>query len=299
MRRSFIQAGAAVQIIRDIPALRQTVAALRANHDGKPRAVALVPTMGSLHAGHMALITHAKTLADVVVASIFVNPTQFGPNEDFAAYPRDEGRDAALLTDHGCDLLWAPDVATMYPAGHATKVSVAGLDARHCGAARPGHFDGVATVVSKLFNQVQPDVAVFGEKDWQQLAIIRRMTADLDLPVAVHGLPTQRADDGLALSSRNAYLSPEQRAAAVALPHAMQWAAQQIAGGAAVAATLDTAQQRILAAGFGSIDYLTLVDAASLEPLRTWDAAVPSRLLGAARIGKTRLIDNWPVPLST
>lgn len=278
-----------MQIIRDVSALRSAVRHLRT--DGAT--LALVPTMGALHAGHLALVAEARRKADHVVVSIFVNPTQFGPNEDFAAYPRDEPRDAALLIDAGVSLLWAPDVAAMYPAGHATHIAVAGLGDDFCGAARPGHFDGVATVVTKLFNQVQPDIALFGEKDWQQLAIIRQMTADLDLPVAVHGVAIVREADGLARSSRNAYLSEGQRAAAAAFPRALKEAARAIAAGTPVAEALAGAEAAILAGGFESIDYIALADAVTLERLETWRE--PARLLAAARLGRTRLIDNWPV----
>lgn len=278
-----------MQIIRDIAALRPAVRRLR----GDGGTLALVPTMGALHEGHLALVAEARRKADHVAVSIFVNPTQFGPNEDFAAYPRDETRDAALLVDAGATLLWAPDAATMYPPGHASRVHVAGLGDDYCGAARPGHFDGVATVVAKLFNQVQPDLALFGEKDWQQLAIIRRMTADLDLPVEVHGVGIVREADGLARSSRNAYLSLEERTAAAALPTALQAAASAIARGDAVKDALAEAEASIRAGGFDSIDYVALADAATLERLTQWRK--PARLLAAARIGRTRLIDNWPV----
>lgn len=278
-----------MQIIRDIAMLRRAVTALK--QGGK--SVALVPTMGALHDGHLSLVRMAKRVADHVVVSIFVNPTQFGPNEDFSAYPRDEARDAALLAQEGVGLLWAPDVAIMYPAGHSTHIEVAELGADYCGAARPGHFDGVATVVSKLFNQVHPDVAIFGEKDWQQLAIIRRMARDLDFALDILGAPIARDADGLALSSRNAYLSSDQRAAAVAFPKALQAAAKAIAGGADVDDALARAEADIVAGGFDSVDYVALADAGSLERLDVFRA--PARLLAAARIGKTRLIDNYPV----
>jgi len=278
-----------VQIIRDIAMLRRAVSALQ--QGGK--SVALVPTMGALHEGHLSLVRMGKRVADHVIVSIFVNPTQFGPNEDFAAYPRDEARDAAMLVEEGVSLLWAPDVSTMYPAGHSTHIEVAELGADYCGAARPGHFDGVATVVSKLFNQVRPDIAIFGEKDWQQLAIIRRMARDLDFALDILGAPIARDKDGLALSSRNAYLSKEQRAAATAFPNALKAAAKAIAGGADIAETLAAAEADIVKGGFDSVDYVALADADSLERLRNFSK--PARLLAAARMGKTRLIDNLAV----
>jgi len=278
-----------VQIIRDIAMLHRAVTALK--QGGK--SVALVPTMGSLHNGHLSLVRMARRVADHAVVSIFVNPTQFGPNEDFDAYPRDEARDAAMLAQEGTGLLWAPDVATMYPGGHSTHIEVAGLGADYCGAARPGHFDGVATVVAKLFNQVRPDVAIFGEKDWQQLAIIRRMARDLDFGIDIMGAPIARDSDGLALSSRNAYLSKEQRAAATAFPDALSTATKAIAGGADVGETLAKAEAAIIKGGFDSVDYVALADADSLERLSVFRA--PARLLAAARIGKTRLIDNLAV----
>lgn len=278
-----------MQIIRDMGALRRTVAAWK--QSGKT--VALVPTMGALHKGHMSLIELGKIQADHVIASIFVNPTQFGPNEDFESYPRDEARDAAMLAEAGISLLWAPDVATMYPSGHATHVEVAELGADFCGAARPGHFDGVATVVSKLLNQTHPDVAIFGEKDWQQLAIIRRFVRDLDFPVDIIGAPIARDADGLALSSRNAYLTADQRLAAAALPKALQSAAQRIAAGAPVAATLDQARSALIEGGFDSVDYLALTDPDSLARIDQFQGR--ARILAAARMGQTRLLDNLAV----
>ena len=226
------QRDAAMQTIRSIDALRAAVGVLRQRGGGS---IAFVPTMGALHQGHLALVAEGQRIARHVVASIFVNPTQFGPTEDLAAYPRQEAADAALLAAAGAALLWAPDAATMYPAGHATRIRVDGVGDMLCGAARPGHFDGVATVVAKLFNQVAPDVALFGEKDWQQLAVIRTMVRDLDLPVEIIGVPTVREADALALSSRNAYLTVDQRAAATALPQALAAAAIAIGRGARVA----------------------------------------------------------------
>jgi len=278
-----------VQIIRDIATLHRAVSALK--QGGK--SVALVPTMGALHDGHLSLVRMARRVADHVVVSIFVNPTQFGPNEDFAAYPRDEARDAALLVEEKAALLWAPDVSVMYPEGHGTHIEVAELGADYCGAARPGHFDGVATVVAKLLNQVRPDIALFGEKDWQQLAIIRRMARDLDFGLDILGAPIARDADGLALSSRNAYLTKEQRAAAAAFPKALKAAAAAIASGADVAEALAEAKAAIVAGGFDSVDYVALADANSLERLTV--LRQPARLLAAARMGKTRLIDNLAV----
>ena len=255
--------------------------------------MALVPTMGALHAGHIALIDAARARGAQVVASIFVNPTQFGPDEDLDAYPRREATDAQMLEAAGAALLWAPDAATMYPAGFATSISVSGVSGRWDGAARPGHFAGVATVVTKLLQQVRPDFACFGEKDFQQLAVIRRLVADLDMAIEIVGVPTQRDDDGLALSSRNAYLTPEERIVARALPRALGEAAASIERGGDIEAALAAAKTRLAEAGFDPIDYVALVDAATLEPLGT--LAAPARLLAAAKLGRTRLIDNLAV----
>jgi pantoate--beta-alanine ligase len=254
---------ASVQIFRDVPSLRAGLSVLRA--DGAR--IAMVPTMGALHAGHMALVAEAKRHADHVVASIFVNPTQFGPNEDLAAYPRRETQDAAMLEDAGVAALWAPTVEAMYPLGFASSIHVAGVSEGLDGAHRPGHFDGVATVVAKLFNQVRPDVACFGEKDYQQLAVIRRLVADLDLAVAIVGVPTVREADGLALSSRNAYLSAAERQIALALPFTLAETARRIGEGGDVALALADAVAAIRAAGFDSVDYVALADAARLAPL--------------------------------
>jgi len=283
-----------VQTVKSLQMLRTALAQLRANGGS----VALVPTMGALHEGHLTLVRRARADADHVVASIFVNPRQFGANEDLDAYPRQLAKDAAMLEAEGCALLWAPDVAAMYPAGFATNVSVAGVSDGLCGAARPGHFDGVATVVCKLFNQVAPDMAFFGEKDFQQLAVIRTMARDLDLTFphadAIIGVPTVREPDGLAMSSRNRYLAPDDRAAAAALPRAMQSAIAAIESGADIATVLTDLEAKIIASGFTSVDYAVLADSRSLAPLMSLNAQ-PARLLVAARIGGTRLIDNMAV----
>ncbi len=278
-----------MQIIREPEALKEALAALRA--DGGT--VAFVPTMGALHAGHMALVAEARARASHVVASIFVNPTQFGPDEDLATYPRREAADAAMLEEEGCAILWVPDAATMYPDGPAATIRVAGVGEGLDGAARPGHFDGVATVVARLFDQVRPEIALFGEKDYQQLAVIRQLVRDLGLAVEIVGVPTQRDADGLALSSRNLYLSDEERAAARTLPRALGEAAQAILRGADVAEALERARARLAAAGFEPIDYVELRDAQTLAPMAALDR--PARILAAGRIGKTRLIDNLSV----
>lgn len=277
-----------MQTIRQLDLLRRGIADFRA----EGATIAFVPTMGALHAGHMALIEAAKRPGTRVVASIFVNPKQFGPNEDLARYPRKELADTRMLADAGCDLLWMPPVELMYPEGFATTISVAGVSEGLDGATRPGHFDGVATVVAKLFNQVRPDIAYFGEKDFQQLAVIRRMVADLDIGIEIAGVPTQREDDGLALSSRNVYLDADERARAVALPRALGVAARSIGKGIEVDAVLATARESLAAAGF-EIDYVTLVDAETLA--EAVDPSRPRRLLAAARMGATRLIDNIAV----
>jgi pantoate--beta-alanine ligase len=288
-----------VQIATTRDVLRNTVAALRQEGVGQSAGrIALVPTMGALHEGHLTLVRRARDVADHVVASIFVNPKQFGPSEDLDAYPRQLAEDAAMLEAEGCALLWAPTAAEMYPSGFLTNISVTGVSEGLCGAARPGHFDGVATVVCKLFNQVQPDVALFGEKDFQQLAVIRAMARDLDLVrphvAAIIGVPTVREADGLAMSSRNRYLSAEQRAAAASLPRAMRAAIAEIESGAPVAGALAALQAQVIAAGFSSVDYAALADSTSLAPLAALGDA-PARLLVAARIGGTRLIDNMAV----
>lgn len=278
-----------MKTVRNIADLRDAVRALRAEGAG----IALVPTMGALHAGHIALVDAARRRGLQVVVSIFVNPTQFGPHEDLDAYPRREAADSALLVQAGAALLWAPDVGTMYPAGFATSITVGGVSERWDGAARPGHFSGVATVVAKLLLQVDPDVAFFGEKDFQQLAVIRRLVSDLDIDVEIVGVPIQRDDDGLALSSRNAYLSADERTTARQLPRALGEAAAAIVRGANVAATLDIARRKLADAGFTPIDYVALCDADTLEPLDR--LTKPARLIAAATLGRTRLIDNLSI----
>jgi pantoate--beta-alanine ligase len=250
--------------------------------------------MGALHEGHLTLVAEALRRADRVVASVFVNPTQFGPGEDYAAYPRGEARDADLLQNAGCELMWGPSVETMYPSGFATTVTVTQVSEPLEGIARPGHFAGVATVVSKLLNQVQPDVAIFGEKDFQQLQVIRRMTADLDLPVEIVGAPTARDAHGLALSSRNAYLSPAELETARQLNRVLRRAAQVAANGGSVSAAQADAATDLAALGF-AVDYVAVVRSADLQPFASDRVDAPARALVAARLGRTRLIDNLPV----
>lgn len=283
-----------MQTISTVDSLRTRVAALREGGD----TVGLVPTMGALHEGHMTLVRRARERCDHVVASIFVNPTQFGPNEDLDAYPRQLKEDSAILEAEGCAVLWAPDVAAMYPDAFATNISVKGVSEGLCGADRPGHFDGVATVVCKLFNQVQPDMAFFGEKDFQQLAVIRTMARDLNLTAPhanqIIGVPTVREADGLAMSSRNRYLSPSDRAAAATLPAAMKTAIAAIENGDSAAMALADLRSTLLEAGFTRVDYAVLADATSLAPIEVL-TGVSARLVVAARIGGTRLIDNMAV----
>ena len=276
-----------MQIIRDIAMLHRAVTALK--QGGK--SVALVPTMGSLHDGHLSLVRMAKRVADHAVVSIFVNPTQFGPNEDFEAYPRDEARDAALLVEEGASLLWAPDVATMYPGGHNTHIEVAELGADYCGAARPGHFDGVATVVAILFNLVGAERAYFGQKDAQQVLVIRQMARDLSLQTEVVACPTVREPDGLALSSRNVHLSPEERAAAPVLRRALLAARANWESGERNGEKLREAMRRTLAEEpLATPAYVSVADGRSLEELDLIEG--PALLSLAVRFGATRLIDN-------
>ena len=277
-----------MRIARTLPELHAATAALRAGG----RRLGLVPTMGALHAGHGALVAAAVASDAAPVASIFVNPLQFSPTEDLARYPRDEAGDLAKLESWGCALAWLPDLATMYPAEGATAIVPEGPAEGWEGAARPGHFRGVATVVAKLFGQVGAETAYFGEKDWQQLRVVTRMATDLHLPVTVIGIETVREIDGLALSSRNRYLSPAERAQAPALARALRAAAAALAGGAAAGPVLARETAALTAAGF-EVEYFALVDGPSLRAI---EAATPgARLIAAARLGPVRLIDNLGV----
>ena len=276
----------------------RTVADLRARVDGWRRAgqtVAFAPTMGALHEGHLSLVRLGRERADRVVASVFVNPTQFGPNEDFDRYPRDEAADAALLASAGCDLLYAPSVAEMYPEGFATRVTVSGVSEPMDGGARPGHFEGVATVVAKLLNQARPDLAIFGEKDFQQLQVIRRLARDLDLPVEILGAPIVRDADGLALSSRNAYLSAEERPIAGMMNKVLADAAARLRAGDSVEKVEATGRAALERHGFQKIDYFEVRRASDLA--RPGDAPLEDelRIFAAAHLGRTRLIDNMAV----
>ncbi|KWV95148.1 pantoate--beta-alanine ligase [Erythrobacter sp. AP23] len=281
-----------MKTITTLDELRRVTAAIRSKGS-----LALVPTMGALHEGHLTLVRAAREAAGHVAVSIFVNPRQFGANEDLDAYPRQLARDSDLLETEGVTLLWAPPPSEVYPEGYATNISVAKVSEGLCGADRPGHFDGVATVVCKLFNQVRPDMAFFGEKDWQQLAVIRRMARDLDLTRphvdAIHGVPIVREADGLAMSSRNAYLSPDQRAVAAALPEAMRRAIARLGGGEAAGPVLAELSSELVETGFDSVDYAELRRGGDLAPVGV--AEQDSRLFVAARIGRTRLIDNMPL----
>ena len=279
-------------IVRTVAALRATVATWRA----EGHSIALTPTMGFLHEGHLSLVRLGKTCSDRVVASLFVNPTQFAPSEDFAAYPRDEARDAELLASAGCDLLYAPSVEEMYPPGFGTTVTAAGVAGPMEGSARPAHFAGVATVVAKLLAQSAPDVAIFGEKDYQQLLVIRRMARDLDLPVEILGAPTVRESDGLALSSRNVYLTPDERKVASRLSRSLKEAALSLRAGARVDAAENVGRAALGEAGFDPVDYFEVRCAADLARLGPGPVgSEPARILAAARLGRARLIDNWPV----
>jgi pantoate--beta-alanine ligase len=279
-----------IPVARSVKALRRQVAAWKA--DGGR--VALVPTMGALHEGHIALVKLARRRAERVIVSIFVNPTQFAPHEDFTKYPRTFARDRAMLTAAKADLIWAPTMPEMYPDGFCTRVlllgpAAAGLEDRF----RPTHFEGVATVCAKLFTQSRPDFAIFGEKDYQQLKVVTRMAADLDLGLKIVPMPTFRESDGLAMSSRNRYLTPEERALAPVLHRLMQEAAADIRAGAAIPARMAKAQAAVIAAGF-ALDYLETRHADTLAPVTSLTDG-PLRMLLAVKLGSTRLIDNIQV----
>lgn len=282
-----------MQIIRRLSDLAPALQAWRAAGE----TIALVPTMGALHAGHLALVETARRQASRVIASIFVNPLQFNDKDDLARYPRQEGKDAGQLEAAGCDLLWLPSAGEFYPDGYATTVTVAGITERWEGEHRPGHFDGVATVVAKLFVAAMPSVAVFGEKDWQQLAVIRRMVEDLGLPIRIIGHPTMRECDGLAMSSRNALLTGEDRVIAPRLAAVLGALGREIAAGSAIEPAITSAIDQLERDGFGPIDYLAYVDGDGLEPLEQYRPG--GRLIAAAFLGKVRLIDNMSVISAT
>lgn len=279
-------------IVRTLAELRATVAAWRrAGHS-----IAVVPTMGALHEGHLSLVRAALGKAGRVIVTLFVNPKQFNSAADLAAYPRTEKEDAAKLAPLGAHMLYVPDAEEIYPDGFATTVSVSGVSEGLCGAFRPGHFDGVATVVAKLFLQTGADFGFFGEKDFQQVHVVRRMARDLDIPIEVIPCATVREPDGLALSSRNVRLSAAERAIAARLPESLFAAARRLADGAPVQATLEEAKAAIVTAGYGKVEYLELRAADDLSPLDNVDR--PARLLAAAWLGDTRMIDNVEVPAS-
>lgn len=279
-----------VKLARTVKELRKQVAKWR----DAGKSVALVPTMGALHAGHMSLVKLAQKRADRTIASIFVNPTQFGPNEDLSRYPRDEDGDLRKLGEADVDLVWAPDAAEMYPKGFSTSISPGGASEDLEGAFRPGHFAGVATVCCKLFSQTMADFAVFGEKDYQQLCVLRQMVDDLNLPIELIAAPTKREKDGLALSSRNAYLTAEERKVAPALHAVLSELADDVGRGADIATGVATAKRRLLSAGFTKVDYVEVRDAATLKPVEVY-TVFPLRVLAAVWLGKTRLIDNAAV----
>ncbi len=280
-----------MEIVRAVAELKRAVAGRRA----EGARIALVPTMGALHRGHLALVQRAKADCDRVVVSIFVNPKQFAPSEDFASYPRDETEDLKKLEEEGADLAFLPPLEEIYPAGFATTVRVQGLSEPLCGAHRAGHFDGVATVVTKLFAECSPDRAYFGEKDYQQLLIVRRLARDLDLGVEVVGVPTVREEDGLALSSRNAYLSPAERRVAPELYRVLLRIASTLrAEPNAVGREVEKGLADLRRAGF-AVEYLAVRDAFNLAPMER-EVTAPSRVFAAVRLGRTRLIDNVPIP---
>ena len=281
--------GFGLDIVRTVTELRGRVGAWRKEN----QSIALIPTMGSLHAGHLSLMQLGREQSNKVIATIFVNPLQFSPSEDFETYPREENDDVRKLIDEDVDLLFAPDVKEMYQTGATTTINVGGLTDSLCAVSRPGFFDGVATVVTKLLLQALPDVAIFGEKDYQQLLVIKRLVTDLDIPVKIIGGPTIRELDGLALSSRNVYLDPKSRSIAPAIYNILNRYASAISKGNDIEKCLKLAKKDIQDAGFGKIDYLDLRNEQTLQRCTTKEE--PSRLFAAVWLGSTRLIDNISV----
>jgi pantoate--beta-alanine ligase len=282
-----------ISVIRRVPELRDRVAEWR----GQNQRIALVPTMGALHKGHLALVKRALGTCGRVIVSLFVNPTQFGANEDLSAYPRDEAADRAVLEELGVHLLYAPTIEEMYPQGPVISAQLSDLAEGLCGAFRPGHFAGVATIVTKLFSQSSPHVAVFGEKDYQQLQVIRSLVRDLHIPVLIEGVATVREDDGLAVSSRNTYLSLDERAVAPVLFRTLQKVAEGIQTGGDGRKLAEEGKKTLLDSGFSKIDYFEVCDAETLKPISRIE--VPARVLAAVTLGATRLIDNVPVATGT
>lgn len=283
---------AKLKTVTTIAQLRECVDAWRSGGDK----IVLVPTMGALHEGHLSLVKMARETGDRTVVSIFVNPEQFAPNEDFASYPREYDEDLQKLERLGVDLVFMPPREEVYRKDFSTHVAVQGLSDGLCGASRPHFFGGVATVVAKLLNQCRPDAAIFGEKDYQQLLVIRRMSRDLDMDVEILGAPLIREEDGLAMSSRNAYLTPQERKKAPLLHHTISELAERLAGGAVIAELREAATERLTQAGF-EVDYLEVRHSETLAPITSF-ADQPARVFAAAMLGKTRLIDNVVVPAS-
>ena len=279
-----------IKIVRTVKDLRRQTSAWRRSEER----IALVPTMGALHDGHLSLVKLARRKADRVVVSIFVNPTQFAPSEDLARYPRDEAGDVKKLEGAGAGLIWTPSVTEMYPEGFSTGIKPGSAAEPLEGEFRPHHFSGVATVCCKLFGQVTPDVAIFGEKDFQQLAVLRQMVRDLNLPLAIIGAPTKREKDGLAMSSRNAYLTPAERRIAPALNKTLLELAHHVRGGGDPEKLAAGAVKALLAAGFSKVDYVAVRDAETLRPAK-FSKGQALRALATAWLGKTRLIDNVPI----
>jgi pantoate--beta-alanine ligase len=278
-----------IKIVRTIDDLRKQVSAWRANGE----TVAMVPTMGALHQGHLSLVQLGQEKADHVVVSIFVNPTQFAPGEDLDAYPRTEAEDCEKLTAIGTDLAFIPSANEIYPEGFSTSVTVGGMTQILCGGTRPTHFDGVSLVVTKLLLACLPDIAIFGEKDYQQLMVIKRFVRDLNIPVQIEGGAIIREKDGLAMSSRNEYMTPKQRAIAPNFAKFLREAIADILDGTPVDAAIAATEQKLLDIGFQSVDYMEMRTVPDLE--LTTDPSQPARIIAAATIGKSRILDNWPV----